>query len=286
MSIEHFSTEQVKARTLKHSMLDDFFDVAEDCNTSFDSPCLKPLKQSQNEVFQLFAVKKVIWLTDEVVWVVIMNKVFESIIESFSPWQSLWVSSNLFQSVSSPCSRHIVSGKISNNRTWLFYEKMNVGFCGGRGSMPKLSQSQLSQFLTGRRKLLWELLPWELWPETGGTMKFIIIVTCSSSWRRLMAINRHWNRSIQNHLALIFRLYVFPNLAPIFHMRNFLLTNIPCVLIAFIFVILAGDMEILAYFFGPIGILLGINLLLFASTARQLTCGLWKRDDVKSTTER
>lgn len=48
----------------------------------------------------------------------------------------------------------------------------------------------------------------------------------------------------------------------------------------------AGDMEILTYFFGPIGILLCINLLLFASTARQLTCGLWKRDDVKSTTER
>ncbi|XP_055634787.1 probable G-protein coupled receptor Mth-like 1 isoform X4 [Toxorhynchites rutilus septentrionalis] len=47
-----------------------------------------------------------------------------------------------------------------------------------------------------------------------------------------------------------------------------------------------GDMEILTYFFGPVGILLCINLLLFASTARQLTCGLWKRDDVKSTTER
>ncbi|XP_055589009.1 probable G-protein coupled receptor Mth-like 1 [Uranotaenia lowii] len=47
-----------------------------------------------------------------------------------------------------------------------------------------------------------------------------------------------------------------------------------------------GDMEILTYFYGPVGILLCINLLLFASTARQLTCGLWKRDDVKSTTER
>ncbi|XP_037910901.1 probable G-protein coupled receptor Mth-like 1 isoform X2 [Hermetia illucens] len=47
-----------------------------------------------------------------------------------------------------------------------------------------------------------------------------------------------------------------------------------------------GNMEILAYFFGPVGILLCINLLLFASTARQLTCGLWKREDVKSTTER
>lgn len=47
-----------------------------------------------------------------------------------------------------------------------------------------------------------------------------------------------------------------------------------------------GDMEIFAYFFGPIGILLCVNILLFLSTARQLTCGLWKRDDVKSTTER
>lgn len=48
----------------------------------------------------------------------------------------------------------------------------------------------------------------------------------------------------------------------------------------------AGDIEIFTYFFGPIGLLLIINFLLFASTARQLTCGLWKRDDVKSTTER
>jgi G protein-coupled receptor Mth (Methuselah protein) len=50
--------------------------------------------------------------------------------------------------------------------------------------------------------------------------------------------------------------------------------------------IISGDMEIFAYFFGPIGILLCVNVLLFLSTARQLTCGLWKRDDVKSTTER
>lgn len=47
-----------------------------------------------------------------------------------------------------------------------------------------------------------------------------------------------------------------------------------------------GDMEIFAYFFGPIGILLCVNILLFLSTARQLTCGLWKQQDVKSTTER
>jgi len=48
----------------------------------------------------------------------------------------------------------------------------------------------------------------------------------------------------------------------------------------------AGDMEILAYFFGPVGALLAINLLFFAVTARELTCGLWKGEFVKSTTER
>ncbi|XP_012264182.2 probable G-protein coupled receptor Mth-like 1 [Athalia rosae] len=47
-----------------------------------------------------------------------------------------------------------------------------------------------------------------------------------------------------------------------------------------------GDTEILVYFFGPVGILLAINLILFAATARELTCGLWKREVVKSTTER
>ncbi|XP_023290415.1 probable G-protein coupled receptor Mth-like 1 [Orussus abietinus] len=47
-----------------------------------------------------------------------------------------------------------------------------------------------------------------------------------------------------------------------------------------------GDMEILAYFFGPIGALLAVNLLFFAATARELTCGLWKGEFVKSTTER
>ncbi|XP_014478763.1 PREDICTED: probable G-protein coupled receptor Mth-like 1 [Dinoponera quadriceps] len=47
-----------------------------------------------------------------------------------------------------------------------------------------------------------------------------------------------------------------------------------------------GDMEILAYFFGPVGVLLAINLLFFAVTARELTCGLWKGEFVKSTTER
>ncbi|XP_055301328.1 probable G-protein coupled receptor Mth-like 1 [Sitodiplosis mosellana] len=48
----------------------------------------------------------------------------------------------------------------------------------------------------------------------------------------------------------------------------------------------SGNMEKLAFFYGPVGVLLFINLLLFASTARQLTCGLWKREEVKSTTER
>ncbi|XP_011686959.1 PREDICTED: probable G-protein coupled receptor Mth-like 1 [Wasmannia auropunctata] len=47
-----------------------------------------------------------------------------------------------------------------------------------------------------------------------------------------------------------------------------------------------GDMEILAYFFGPIGVLLAVNLIFFAVTARELTCGLWKGEFVKSTTER
>ncbi|GBP93265.1 Probable G-protein coupled receptor Mth-like 1 [Eumeta japonica] len=47
-----------------------------------------------------------------------------------------------------------------------------------------------------------------------------------------------------------------------------------------------GDAEILVYFFGPVGVLLCVNLALFASTTRQLTCGLWRRDDLKSTSER
>lgn len=45
-------------------------------------------------------------------------------------------------------------------------------------------------------------------------------------------------------------------------------------------------LSIFAYFFGPIGVLLCINIMLFVSTTYQLTCGLWKRDDVKSTTEK
>lgn len=45
-------------------------------------------------------------------------------------------------------------------------------------------------------------------------------------------------------------------------------------------------MEVFVYFFGPIGFLLFVNIVLFASTTRQLMCGLWNQDDVKSTTER
>ncbi|XP_034230966.1 probable G-protein coupled receptor Mth-like 1 [Thrips palmi] len=47
-----------------------------------------------------------------------------------------------------------------------------------------------------------------------------------------------------------------------------------------------GDSEVLPYFFGPLGILLLINLCLFILTARELTCGLWKADGAKPTTER
>ncbi|XP_063239036.1 probable G-protein coupled receptor Mth-like 1 [Bacillus rossius redtenbacheri] len=46
-----------------------------------------------------------------------------------------------------------------------------------------------------------------------------------------------------------------------------------------------GDKEILAYFYAPVGVLLLMNLLLFAATARELTCGLW-RGDVNSSSER
>ncbi|XP_037936208.1 probable G-protein coupled receptor Mth-like 1 [Teleopsis dalmanni] len=49
----------------------------------------------------------------------------------------------------------------------------------------------------------------------------------------------------------------------------------------------SGDyLPMFAYFFGPVGILLFANIILFVSTTHQLTCGLWKRDDVKSTTEK
>lgn len=47
-----------------------------------------------------------------------------------------------------------------------------------------------------------------------------------------------------------------------------------------------GDKEKFTFFYGPIGVLIAINLTLFTLTARELTCGLWKRELVKSTTER
>ncbi|XP_050545730.1 probable G-protein coupled receptor Mth-like 1 [Daktulosphaira vitifoliae] len=47
-----------------------------------------------------------------------------------------------------------------------------------------------------------------------------------------------------------------------------------------------GDADLLSYFYGPIGILLMMNLTLFAATARELTCGLWRTEVVKSTSER
>ncbi|XP_017089745.1 probable G-protein coupled receptor Mth-like 1 [Drosophila bipectinata] len=46
------------------------------------------------------------------------------------------------------------------------------------------------------------------------------------------------------------------------------------------------SLSIFAYFYGPIGLLLCANIVLFMSTTHQLTCGLWKRDDVKSSTEK
>ncbi|XP_034934863.1 probable G-protein coupled receptor Mth-like 1 [Chelonus insularis] len=47
-----------------------------------------------------------------------------------------------------------------------------------------------------------------------------------------------------------------------------------------------GDTEILAYFYGPIGVLFLINVIFFIATTHELTCGLWKGEFVKSTTER
>lgn len=37
-----------------------------------------------------------------------------------------------------------------------------------------------------------------------------------------------------------------------------------------VFISISGDMEIFVYFFGPIGLLLFINICLFASTTRQV----------------
>lgn len=46
------------------------------------------------------------------------------------------------------------------------------------------------------------------------------------------------------------------------------------------------NLSIFAYFYGPIGLLLCANIALFVSTTHQLTCGLWKRDDAKTSTEK
>ncbi|KAF4519769.1 hypothetical protein B566_EDAN010363 [Ephemera danica] len=43
-----------------------------------------------------------------------------------------------------------------------------------------------------------------------------------------------------------------------------------------------GDWEIFVFFYGPVCALLLMNLALFAATTRELTCGLWRREGVKS----
>lgn len=50
--------------------------------------------------------------------------------------------------------------------------------------------------------------------------------------------------------------------------------------------VFSGDSEILTYFYGPVGVLLVLNIVLFAMTTWELTCGLWKREMVKTTSER
>ncbi|XP_059489772.1 probable G-protein coupled receptor Mth-like 1 [Neocloeon triangulifer] len=43
-----------------------------------------------------------------------------------------------------------------------------------------------------------------------------------------------------------------------------------------------GDLDIFAFFYGPVGVLLLLNFVLFAATTRELTCGLWRREGVKT----
>lgn len=62
--------------------------------------------------------------------------------------------------------------------------------------------------------------------------------------------------------------------------------EIPLTNICAFYNLFTGDAEILVYFYAPLGLLFVINLILFAATTRELTCGLWKREGVKSTTER
>lgn len=123
-----------------------------------------------------------------------------------------------------------------------------------------------------------------------------------TSYSKIIAMNVSEHQKIYRRTNSLWR-YVFRDH---FSYQILLLNQ----LVYFLF---AGDKELLAYFYGldhlfiisvffnrpynitnthliifyrPVGILLFVNLLLFASTARQLTCGLWKRDEVKSTTER
>jgi G protein-coupled receptor Mth (Methuselah protein) len=44
----------------------------------------------------------------------------------------------------------------------------------------------------------------------------------------------------------------------------------------------SGDLDIFAFFYGPVGVLLLLNFLLFVATTRELTCGLWRREGVKT----
>ncbi|CAB3371785.1 Hypothetical predicted protein [Cloeon dipterum] len=43
-----------------------------------------------------------------------------------------------------------------------------------------------------------------------------------------------------------------------------------------------GGLDIVTFFYGPVGLLLILNCMLFAATTRELTCGLWRREGVKT----
>lgn len=51
------------------------------------------------------------------------------------------------------------------------------------------------------------------------------------------------------------------------------------------FLVEIGNLEKFMYFYGPIDVLLITDLAIFASIARELTCGLWKREEVNCTTD-
>lgn len=123
-------------------------------------------------------------------------------------------------------------------------------------------------------------------------------INCRSDKTKEMHLKQQWKIScgpnflIPNHRKSVesWTLFLFSLNHSLWLMRNEWLYQINATATYFLFfsffLSVPGDLEIFAYFFGPIGILLFINLMLFASTTRQLTCGLWKLDDVKSTTER